>query len=400
MRYDAIVVGGGPAGAAAAQGLASGGARVLLLERRRLPRYKACGGCLSRRVAGLLDFDLGKLVEEQITGLTFTYRGRDPIEASFMEPMAYMVWRDRFDQALCLKAVGAGAELQDGRTVRAVRQAGNQMEVELDRGKETASFLIGADGASGVVARNLFSGRQKAAAVGLDGELPLPGMDEAALKGRVVIELGRANGGYCWVFPKGKVASVGAMVGRAEARQASACLAKFLGAGGLGDRKPERTHGALIPLHCGGAGSLHRGRALLVGDAAALVDPFLGEGIYYAIQSGQLAARAILGAVGNGGDLGEYQEAISSEIRPELEEAGRLSRLARRLPWLWFKALKRHPGAIDFYRKVLMGQESYRSFADRVWAEIPRPLALLLSAWRDRGSINSTRESPAGRSWH
>ena len=391
MGYDAIVVGGGPAGATAAQGLACGGARVLLLERRRLPRYKACGGCLSRRVTGLLGFDLGTLIEERITGLTFTYRGHDPIEAVFSEPMAYMVWRDRFDQALCLKAVEAGAELRDGRTVRAVRQAGNQVEVEHDRGKETASFLIGADGATGVVARDLFAGLAKAAAVGLDGEVLLSQAAEPTLKGRVVIELGRARGGYCWIFPKGHVASVGAMVGRAAAKSASQCLAAFLGAGGLGDRQPERTHGALIPLHGGDAGALHRGRALLVGDAAALVDPFLGEGIYYAIQSGQIAARAILEAAGNGGDLGGYQASISTEIAPELEAAGWLSRLAHRLPWLWFKALKRRPGAIDFYRKILMGEERYRSFADRVGAEIPRPLALLLRSRRDRGAISRGR---------
>jgi flavin-dependent dehydrogenase len=194
----------------------------------------------------------------------------------------------------------------------------------------------------------------------------------------VVIELGHASGGYCWAFPKRDVASVGAMVGRTAARSASRCLEAFLGAGGLGHRSPARTHGALIPLHAGDSAPLYHGRALLTGDAAALVDPLLGEGIYYAILSGQLAARAILSGERNGGDLAWYQTAISAEITPELEAAGRLSRLAYRLPWLWFKALRRRPGAIDFYRKVLMGEESYRSFADRVWAEIPRPVAFLL----------------------
>src|SRR3972149_8957735 len=104
-----MVVGGGPAGATAARGLAKAGASVLLLERRRLPRYKACGGCLSRRVEKLLDIDPAGLIEERITGLTFTYRGREPIEAAFAVPVAYMGWGARFVKGPCLGGAAGGA---------------------------------------------------------------------------------------------------------------------------------------------------------------------------------------------------------------------------------------------------------------------------------------------------
>ena len=333
---------------------------------------------MSRRTERLLSFDLGDLIEERITGFSFTCRSRDPIRADFSEPMAYMVRRDRFDHALCLRAVEAGAELREGQVVRAARQRGNRIEVEVDGRTEIADFLIGADGAAGVVARDVFPGRPQPKAVGLDGEIMLNGEAEAELRGRVVLDVGRAPGGYCWIFPKGGMASVGVMVSREVARRASGLLEAFLGSGSFAGRKATRTHGALIPLHPESGWALHRGRALLAGDAAALVDPFLGEGIYYAIQSGQMAARAIVETANNGGDLADYQRAIMTEIIPELDAAAGLSRQAHRLTWLWFSLLKRRRGMIDHFRKVLMGEENYRSFADRVWAQVPKPLALLL----------------------
>lgn len=392
MRYDTIVVGGGPAGATAALTLAKAGARVLLLERRRLPRYKACGGCLSRRVERLLPFDLGELNEEQITNLTFTWRGRNPVEATFSEPVAYMVWRDKFDQALCGRAVDAGAELQDGQAVRAVRESANCVEVDLDGRTATADFLVGADGACGVVARDLFPDRAQPSVVGLDAEIPMTSAGEAILKGRVILDVGRVPGGYCWAFPKRGVASVGVSVDRRAAKRAMPCLTAFLSSGGFSDGKAVRTTGALIPVYHEGTGPLHRGRALLTGDAACLVDPFLGEGIYYAIQSGQLAARAIVRAGSHGGELQWYQTAISTEITPELEAAGRLSRAAHRFPWLWFQVLRRRRGVIDLYRKVLMGEESYRSFEHQVWAGTPRPIAMLFSVLADRGGLSGRRQ--------
>ena len=94
-----------------------------------------------------------------------------------------------------------------------------------------------------------------------------------------------------------------------------------------------------------------------------------------------------------------YQTAISTEVIPELEAAGSLSRQAHRFPWLWFKVLKRRRGTIDHFRKVLMGKENYRSFAERVWAGIPRPLALLLGARNPRASVRGSREALKERQW-
>jgi flavin-dependent dehydrogenase len=176
-------------------------------------------------------------------------------------------------------------------------------------------------------------------------------------------------------------------VDRRAAKQVLPYLTSFLNSGSFSDRRPIRTVGALLPIYYDKTGPLHRGRALLTGDAACLVDPFLGEGIFYAIQGGHLAARAILTAESHGGDLSSYQAAISTSIIPELEAAGRLSRVAHRAPWLWFQVLRWRLGVIDLYRKVLIGETNYRVFEEQIWAQTPRPVAMLFGAWAGRAYL-------------
>jgi len=109
---------------------------------------------------------------------------------------------------------------------------------------------------------------------------------------------------------------------------------------------------------------------LLVGDAARLTDPFLGEGIYYAIRSGSLAADALL-APGDAAEIaGRYQAAIAEAIWPELRAASRIASVFHRMPCWWHRILSRMPGSLMQYVAVLAGEESYsgllRHIADRL----------------------------------
>src|SRR3990172_3754 len=116
--YDAIVIGAGPAGNTAARLLACGGASVLLMEKHRLPRDKACGGGVTLRAAAAQDIDLSPVVERTIYGVRFSLRLGPSFDRRYREPLAYMTQRRRLDEFLAERAAEWGADFHDGEAVR------------------------------------------------------------------------------------------------------------------------------------------------------------------------------------------------------------------------------------------------------------------------------------------
>jgi len=159
MDYDVIVVGAGPGGSAAAFELARSGARVALIEQQRLPRYKPCGGCLSLKIDRFLEPDFHTLVEKTVYGACFTFEGVEDFRAATDRPIAYMVMRDRFDLFLAEKARAAGADLRAGE--RALEAVEEEDRVRTKHGELSARYLIGADGAGGIVGRSPWTSRKE-----------------------------------------------------------------------------------------------------------------------------------------------------------------------------------------------------------------------------------------------
>ena len=292
MNYDAVVVGAGPAGSTCACRLADRGARVLLLDRARFPRDKPCGGGVTGRAARLLPFALDPVVEDVvgIVDLRLRYgklhaRGRG-------EPLVYMTQRLRLDQFLVEQAVAAGAEFRDG-----VRVTGISLEEEgvvVDAGEErfAAGALVGADGVNGIVGRTLGLGGNRTVGVALEGNVPFHAFDSGRYRGRAVIELAVLPGGYGWVFPKGDHANVGVGGWDSEAQKLRSALRRLCSQHGIAHDDVEGVRGYRLPLRAPGR-PLARGRALLVGDAAGLIDPLSGDGIFEAFLSAEYAAEAV-----------------------------------------------------------------------------------------------------------
>jgi geranylgeranyl reductase family protein len=310
-----VVVGAGPAGATAARILASRGARVTLLDARRLPRPKLCGGGLTPKAQRLVPPAALATVERRVHrvelrgGLLPALRLDEPgVEIAMVE-------RDRFDLVLTEAAADAGADVRDGEHVDTVREDDSGVTLTTRSGRLRADAVVAADGDPSGIARRLGLGGPAARhAFALEVDLPLSGdaPTDTAILSFVI------RGGYAWYFPKGAHANVGAGSYRGtDPASLKTSLVRF--AGGLGlDPTAARIAGHWIPQGLR-RGSLASARVILAGDAAATADPLFGEGIAYAIVSGIAAADAIADReAGRTTDLRPYDRRLRELLGPAL----------------------------------------------------------------------------------
>jgi geranylgeranyl reductase family protein len=361
MDVDAIVAGGGPGGAVAASQLAQGGLAVLVLEKAHFPRQKACGGCLSPKVLSL-GVDFREVVEDVIEEAVFAAPGETTITYRSQTPLAYMVRRERLDQLLLNRAEEMGARVLYGNRVLQAREISGGVEVVSDRGTFRAPLLIGADGALGATARS-FRRPPSRIALAIDARVSAAPGAHAAWRGKVLIDFGGVPFGYGWIFPTACDLSTGVLGAKKKVRRLPGYLDRFLDRQGV-QRDSIRVAGWPIPYPAWSLRPAISPRVLLVGDAAALVDPFTGEGIYHAMQSGLLAAQAI--AEGTAGVARRYQQLIRDTFQQDLRGAAMLAAFIHRAPEVSFRGLCKHPGAIEAFAAVLIGRLSYGGFLRKV----------------------------------
>ncbi|MFN8534794.1 MAG: geranylgeranyl reductase family protein [Dehalococcoidia bacterium] len=353
------VVGAGPAGAATALHLARAGWDVLLLERERLPRYKVCGGGVTRKALQELPFDPADVLERAPTHAKVAVRSGQPVEIDAGEPAAWTVMRDRFDARIVAEAVSAGARLVEGCRVIGSENGG----LSTSAGPMRASYVVGADGAPSRVASSLglTQGRRQTPAVeaevAVDPETLRQWVDVA------LFDFGAVDGGYGWVFPKSGHLSIGLCSLHRKAPGLLERTRRYVRTV-LNDAPSEvlRITGHLLPVG-GPAGDAHHGNALLVGDAAGLVDPFLGEGIAYALRSARLAAAAIDDVFHQRAeDLSPYSECLRTSHAREFRWADRIGRIVYRHPRLVDRLAFRNRRFARLFFDVLTGERTYRQF--------------------------------------
>lgn len=322
--HDVVVIGTGPAGSLAALRLAEAGARVLILEKARLPRVKACGGALTAGpVHAALGWDFDAQIEARAGSSRALLRGGRGVDVPHGSD-ALLVDRRRFDVHILERALASGAELRDGFAVARVEEEAGEVAAIGKTGERCRGrFLVAADGATGPSARCLGLGRRTRPGVALDAEIEVDPACFEAEASRMTFNFGEPRKGYGWTFPKAGYLSCG--VGSWSGDEAlppalDAWLARAFPKGAI---RAQRRRGHPIPLYEGPA-RLGTKRALLVGDAASLVDPILGEGIRYALESGGIAAQALLARLRGAEDDGSaYTRSIHAAIGAELDRLRR-----------------------------------------------------------------------------
>ena len=330
--YDLIVVGGGPAGSAAAITAARAGARVLLLERGRLPRQKVCGEFVSAEGVETLRALDAEVADRLLASAPRIGRSRLFVDGQCVElpiePEAASITRYELDLALWGAAEAAGAECRQQTRVMAISQAGCAFYVTCmaEGGSATqalrAHTVIDASGrwsklraVAGETPTKQPAGRQRY--VGLKAHF------RTAEVGSPTVDLYFFRGGYCGVQPIGGGQVNACAMVRADVASSIDEVLSLHPA--LAERSRDWQQAgeevATSPLVFGKPRPV-RGRVLCAGDAAGFVDPFVGDGITLALRSGSLAAEAALRH-----DAGWYAREYRAHLQPVFGHASWLRRV-------------------------------------------------------------------------
>ncbi|CCK81012.1 NAD(P)/FAD-dependent oxidoreductase [Desulfobacula toluolica] len=286
--FDVAIIGAGPAGTAAAFDLLLKGLKVLILDKYEFPRKKACAGGITPKGYHLFRYDISSMVKRECSTVKISPHNKKSFFIKDDNTLCYMTKREDLDLFSLNKVMEKGADFRVIKKIQSINETPVFVEIHTDSEYLRASYLIGADGANSIVRRFVSKGRfyQKQFAIEADVKIDRPDMYH------MEFDFSKSLNGYYWIFPKDDHVNIGNYSVDSNSR---------LQIQHLFDYADEKLHSRRLdavkgyPICTGGFKYRPDSkRVLLAGDAAGLSERLLGEGIFFAVKSGQAAARAIL----------------------------------------------------------------------------------------------------------
>ncbi|MEM3565070.1 MAG: NAD(P)/FAD-dependent oxidoreductase [Candidatus Jordarchaeaceae archaeon] len=331
MDWDVIIVGGGPSGLVCSEKLASLGLDVLVLDERAEPnKDKPCGGMLTERA--IREFSLDEsIIEREIWGVRVVYREEESFTIEYNERVGGNVHRTKLGKYLAQKAISAGAEVRSNERAKKLKVRQSHVELVTSETFQT-KMVVGADGVNSLI-KNFLNPMEGRESLGFCVQY-LMSMEPELIDERFgnINEFYYGGGvspfGYAWIFPKRDclAVGVGSLLSKVEGNL-KIYLEKFVKKHPIASRRLEgaeivRFDAALVPLR-GLYSKIYSNRVVLLGDAAGTVSPITGEGMYYSMISGKIAAD-VIGKAFKKDDFSEkylsvYHKKLKKQIGSELK---------------------------------------------------------------------------------
>ena len=347
------------------------GLSVLMLDKAEFPRDKPCGGAVSVRGANALDFDLAPVVERTITDAKFTWRRKLECFRSSSGVITYMTQRRHLDTFLAERAVDAGVAFRQRENLRSVERGRDHVAVRAGGHTYRGRALVVADGANGVAAKMAGIQTDFLRGIALEGNISPKGAFPATWEKAIGIDFGGLPGRVRLGIPQGRPFEHRSR--RLESTSARDCAPPSPGSWSLTGSIPP-TFGVYADIICRYATATRSwltATCCSVGDAAGVLDPLTGEGIYGALWTGKAAAANIRDYLdGKTCGLDGYREQVERQLLPDLNVSRRLHDIFHMWPSL-FLGIERGTSTLwPAIERLLQGESHYLAVArdlGRIW---------------------------------